>query len=157
MPRTVLYLVTSACGAEAPGIQHAIGSAGSGGKVVVTYVHDPKANEQLKDSLSAGAFVGLEQVDSVAKAAWASEEACGQGAMDEARRAAAAAGVDAVLEVLSGPVLDVVRASAERHSVDEIVVCRTPGSLLARFFEPRGIRTLRRQLDVPVTEVLPSG
>lgn len=156
MSRCVIYLVCDTLTAGRAGVDRAITEAGEGGRVVLLFVHDPRREEALRENLSAGAFVGPEQVERVAGAAWAAAEACGGELVAEAARRARAAGREAEVAVARGPLLQIVEDEARARGAAAVVVERPGGRLLARLFEPRQLRRLRKAVGVPLIEVEPA-
>jgi len=151
--RTILYVLTADCSAQAFGVDRAIEKTGPTGSLILAYIHDPEHEEQLREALSSGAFVGLKQIDDVTDAAWKSTEACGLDTLDEAKTKAETAGVTVTVESLHGSLLEQVLELTQRHGPDELMICRPKSGVFGRLFQPKLTKKLRRRLNLPIEEV----
>jgi nucleotide-binding universal stress UspA family protein len=151
--RKILYVLTADCSAQAFGMERAITKTGASGDLILAYIHDPQHEEQLREALSSGAFVGLKQIDDVTDAAWKSTEACGLNTLEEAKAKAEGAGISVTVESLHGSLVEQIMELTQRHGPDEIMICRPKSGVFGRLFQQKLTKKLHRRLNLPIEEV----
>jgi nucleotide-binding universal stress UspA family protein len=149
----MLYILTAENSAKALGIQKAIQSVGTPGRLVLAYIHDPQHEEQLRESLSSGAFVGLKQIDDVTDAAWKTTEANGIKSLEEAKKSAEEAGLSVSVEIMHGDLVERILELSQKHSPDHVMICHSQNGFLGRLFPSKMQKKLKRRLSIPFVTV----
>jgi nucleotide-binding universal stress UspA family protein len=148
--KKTLYVLTAENSAKALGVKKAIQNSES---LVLAYIHDPQHEEQLREALSSGAFVGHKQIDDVRDAAWKTTEANGIESLEEAKLSAAEAGISVVVEIMHGNVVERVLELSQKHTPDHIMICQPQTGILGRLFQPKIAKKLQGRLSIPIEEV----